>query len=161
MTSHKNSKTIAWGGGLGCAGAEPERVYRSGDAFVCVSQLAALVPASVGTCDKASITTTRGVGSAAQGRNVGVGWSRGRLRLRERQLGGMLWCPILGVRVRIDGSFCLAGGSRDRCQGRAGEALLVVSCWGHFSTHRHCCWLWVRWGQWCSDEVRSLRLPEA
>ena len=53
----------------------------------------------------------------------------------------------------------------DRCQGRAGGTLSVASCWGHFSTHRHCWWLWVRWGRWCGTipeaacSMKALDLP--
>lgn len=43
------------------AGAEPDQGHCSGGAFVCVSQL---LPAFVGTCDKASIITTLAAGSA-------------------------------------------------------------------------------------------------
>ena len=61
------------------------------------------------TCDKASIVTTRDAGSAAQERSVGVQWTG--CGCVGASWGGKLWCPILGIRVRNDGSFCLAGGS--------------------------------------------------
>ena len=49
------------------------------------------------SCDKASIVTTLDAGSTAQERNVGLGWLRGRLRVRLRWLRN----PLGGSRSQL------------------------------------------------------------